>query len=103
MSRFSIIIFPFFYAKISRKEEIFSKNSGKFSPAAAENQNVSSRRRERHRLTPLFPIYLGHSFPKDAPREKLYKNCVIEFLFTCSNGFLIFKLNNLLECHFPSY
>jgi hypothetical protein len=35
MSRFSIIIFPFFYAKISRNEEIFSKNSGKFSAAAA--------------------------------------------------------------------
>jgi hypothetical protein len=45
MSRFSIIIFLFFYAKISRKEEIFSKNSGKFSAAAAETQNVSSRRR----------------------------------------------------------
>jgi hypothetical protein len=38
MSRFSIIIFPFFYAKISRKEEIFSKNSGKFS-AAADREN----------------------------------------------------------------
>jgi hypothetical protein len=54
MSRFSIIIFSFFYPKISRNEEIFSKNSGKFSVAAAENQKVSSRRRrERHRLTPL--------------------------------------------------
>ncbi len=30
MKRFSIIIFPFFYAKISRNEEIFSKTSGKF-------------------------------------------------------------------------
>jgi hypothetical protein len=36
MSRFSIIIFLFFYAKISRNEEIFSKNSEKFSAAAAE-------------------------------------------------------------------
>jgi hypothetical protein len=36
MSRFSIIIFPFFYAEISRNEEIFSKNSGKFSAAAAD-------------------------------------------------------------------
>jgi hypothetical protein len=34
MSRLSIIIFFFFYAKISRKEEIFSKNFGKFSAAA---------------------------------------------------------------------
>jgi hypothetical protein len=37
MSRFSIIIFSFFYAKISRKEEIFSKNSGKFSAAAEKD------------------------------------------------------------------
>ncbi len=36
MSRFSIISFPFFYAEISRNEEIFSKNSGKFSAAAAD-------------------------------------------------------------------
>jgi hypothetical protein len=36
MSWFSIIIFSFFYAKISQEEEIFSKNSGKFSAAAAK-------------------------------------------------------------------
>jgi hypothetical protein len=46
MSRFSTISFPFFYAEISRNEEIFSKNSGKFSAAAAESQKVSSRRRQ---------------------------------------------------------
>jgi hypothetical protein len=38
MSRFLIIIFPFFYAEISRNEEIFSKNSGKFSAAAADRE-----------------------------------------------------------------
>jgi len=38
MSRLSIIIFFFFYAKISRKEEIFSKNFGKFSAAAADRE-----------------------------------------------------------------
>ncbi len=28
---------------------------------------------------------------------------MVKFLFTYSNGFLIFELNNLHECHFPSY
>jgi hypothetical protein len=38
MSRFSIIIFPFFYAKLFRNNEIFSKNSGIFSAAAADTE-----------------------------------------------------------------
>jgi hypothetical protein len=31
-------MFPFFYAKISRNKEIFSKNSGKFSAAADDRE-----------------------------------------------------------------
>jgi hypothetical protein len=47
MSRFSIIIFPFFYAEISRNEEIFPKNSEIFSVAAEGRKKleISSRRR----------------------------------------------------------
>jgi hypothetical protein len=28
-------------------------------------------------------------------REKLYKNCIKKFLFTCSDGFPILNMNNL--------
>jgi hypothetical protein len=40
MSRLSIIIFFFFYAKISRTEESFSKNFGKFSAAADREKKI---------------------------------------------------------------